>query len=52
MDASCPPSTGYAAYHAYAGPKELSVYPFNGHEGGEATHDTARLRFLDNAFSR
>ncbi len=51
-DESCPPSTGYAAYHAYAGPRELSVYPFNGHEGGEATQDAVRLRFLDEAFSR
>jgi cephalosporin-C deacetylase len=52
MDASCPPSTGYAAYGAYAGHMEMSVYAFNGHEGGEAAHDEARLRFLDNAFSR
>ena len=34
MDQTCPPSTVYAAYHAYAGPKELAVYPFNDHEGG------------------
>ena len=34
MDQICPPSTVYAAYHAYAGPKEIAVYPFNDHEGG------------------
>jgi cephalosporin-C deacetylase len=34
MDDIVPPSTAYAAYNAYAGPKELTVWPFNGHEGG------------------
>lgn len=50
MDASCPPSTGYAAFHAYAGPRQLEVYPFNGHEGGEAAQDAVRLRFLGDIF--
>ena len=27
MDQVCPPSTVYAAYHAYAGDKEIVVYP-------------------------
>ncbi|WP_125778249.1 acetylxylan esterase [Antribacter gilvus] len=40
MDAVCPPSTVYAAYNAWgerAGgvEKEIDVYPYNGHEGGE-----------------
>lgn len=52
MDASCPPSTVYAAYHRYAGPKRIEVYPFNGHEGGEAVQDAARLAFLDEVFAR
>lgn len=35
MDQTCPPSTVYAAYHAYAGSeKEVDVWPFNDHEGG------------------
>ena len=38
MDEICPPSTVYAAFNAYAGPKELAVYPYNDHEGGEAFH--------------
>ena len=38
MDTTCPPSTVYAAYHHYAGPRQLEVYPFNGHEGGESFH--------------
>ncbi|HLI61173.1 MAG TPA: alpha/beta fold hydrolase [Solirubrobacteraceae bacterium] len=38
MDEVCPPSTVYAAYNAYEGPKEIAVYPYNDHEGGEAFH--------------
>lgn len=34
MDSICPPSTVFAAYHAYAGEKEIAVYEFNDHEGG------------------
>lgn len=43
MDQICPPSTCIAAYHAYAGPKELAVYPFNGHEGGGEFHRARQL---------
>jgi cephalosporin-C deacetylase len=50
MDPTCPPSTVYGAFHAYAGSKRMSVYPFNGHEGGEAVHDRVRLRFLAEVF--
>ena len=32
MDQIRPPSTVFAAYNHYAGPKEIEVYPFNGHE--------------------
>uniref|UniRef100_UPI0039895535 acetylxylan esterase n=1 Tax=Conyzicola sp. TaxID=1969404 RepID=UPI0039895535 len=34
-DATCPPSTVFGAYNAYAGPKQMSVWEFNGHEGGD-----------------
>ena len=34
MDDICPPSTVYAAFNAYGGPKEIREYPFNDHEGG------------------
>ncbi|KQT97657.1 acetylxylan esterase [Sanguibacter sp. Leaf3] len=34
MDAVCPPSTVYAAYNRYAGPKQMQVFEYNGHEGG------------------
>jgi cephalosporin-C deacetylase len=46
MDQICPPSTVYAAYNHYAGPKQIRVYPYNGHEGGEGDHLVERLRFL------
>jgi cephalosporin-C deacetylase len=45
-DAVCPPSTVFAAYHHYAGPKRIAVYPFDGHEGGGAHHVREQLAFL------
>ena len=36
MDTVCPPTTVQAAYSTYAGPKEIEVHEYNGHEGGEA----------------
>jgi cephalosporin-C deacetylase len=36
MDATCPPSTIYAAYNHYAADKSISVYQFNGHDSGGA----------------
>jgi cephalosporin-C deacetylase len=44
-DEITPPSTVFAAYHRYAGPKDIAVYPFNGHEGNGA-HRHAQLDFL------
>lgn len=50
MDQTCPPSTVFAAYHAYGGsshvPKEIAVYEFNDHEGGEAFQQRRQLRWL------
>jgi cephalosporin-C deacetylase len=46
MDEICPPSTVYAAFNNYRGPKEIVEYPFNDHEGGEAFHDAAMIRWL------
>ena len=34
MDTICPPTSVYAAFNAYRGPKELAVYTYNDHEGG------------------
>jgi cephalosporin-C deacetylase len=46
MDRVCPPSTVYAAYNAYAGPKAMRSYSFNGHEGGGAVQQAEQLRWL------
>jgi cephalosporin-C deacetylase len=46
-DQITPPSTVFAAYNAYAGPKEIRVWPYNGHDAGEHQHLQEQLRFLD-----
>ncbi|MEZ0110774.1 cephalosporin-C deacetylase [Catenulispora sp. EB89] len=45
MDDICPPSTVFASFNHYAGPKEIEVYPYNGHEGGGAHHVARALEF-------
>ncbi len=50
MDEICPPSTVFAAYNGYGGPKEILEYSFNDHEGGEGFHDVAKLRWLAERF--
>jgi cephalosporin-C deacetylase len=49
MDNTCPPSTVYAAYNAYAGPKQIVSYMFNDHEGGGAFQDREQVAFLRTA---
>lgn len=45
-DTITPPSTVYAAYNHYrGGTKSISVYPYNGHEGGGADHIEEQFRF-------
>lgn len=46
LDPVCPPSTVYAAYNRYAGPKRIEVYAHNEHEGGQAYQWHAQARFL------
>lgn len=50
-DTVCPPSTVFAAFHAYAGEKDIRVYPFNEHEGGGAHHVREELAFLREVLS-
>jgi len=52
MDETCPPSTVFAAYNAYAGPKEIAVYEYNDHEGGEALQRTRQLAWLNDGIGR
>jgi cephalosporin-C deacetylase len=46
MDDICPPSTVYAAYNHYAGPKEIAVYSYNNHEGGGPFQLRKQAQFL------
>ena len=45
LDATCPPSTIYAAYNHLQGEKEMRVYTYNDHEGGGSfqTHEKMKL---------
>ncbi len=46
MDVTVPPSTVFAAYNVYRGPKDIAVWRFNGHEGGGTDDDLANAAFL------
>ena len=45
-DTVCSPSTVFAAYNNYIGPKEITVYPYNNHEGGGLAHRESQVEFL------
>ncbi|PKQ25843.1 MAG: acetylxylan esterase [Actinobacteria bacterium HGW-Actinobacteria-4] len=49
MDETCPPSTTFAAYNHYGAgatvSKQIEVYPFNGHEGGQGHHGRRQWEF-------
>lgn len=50
MDDVCPPSTVFASFNAYGGAsaaeKEIEVYRFNNHEGGQEHHWIRQLQYL------
>lgn len=46
MDKACPPSTVFAAYNHYAGDKDICVWKYNDHEGGEAFQVREKIKFL------
>ena len=50
-DEICPPSTCFTAYNRYAGPKDVRVYEFNGHEGGAEHHRAEQLAWVRSLFS-
>ncbi|GAA5137586.1 acetylxylan esterase [Pseudonocardia adelaidensis] len=57
MDLICPPSTVYAAFNNYGAnqhraDKEIEVYRFNDHEGGESYQRQAQIRWLDKLLGR
>jgi cephalosporin-C deacetylase len=51
MDEICPPSTVFAAFNHYAGPKQVKVYPYNHHEGGETFQNIEKIRFFADLWS-
>ncbi|WP_090596144.1 acetylxylan esterase [Auraticoccus monumenti] len=47
LDTTCPPSTVFGAYAGWgAEDKQIKVYPFNNHEGGEGYHQRRQLSWL------
>jgi len=46
MDQTCPPSTVFAAYNHYRGPKEIRVWEYNDHDGAGPQQNIEQLAFL------
>ncbi|MGW4027644.1 acetylxylan esterase [Streptomyces sp. NPDC005009] len=46
MDPVCPPSTVYAAYNRYAGPKDIRVWHYGDHGGGYGSSSRDHLHWL------
>jgi cephalosporin-C deacetylase len=46
MDLICPPSTVFAAYNHFAGPKDIRTYRYNEHEGGGNYQTVEKVKFL------
>jgi cephalosporin-C deacetylase len=51
MDDVCPPSTVFASFNHYAGPKQIRVWPYNQHEGGETFQTREELIWLRKLFT-
>jgi cephalosporin-C deacetylase len=58
-DTVCPPRTVFAAYNHYGGGRrpepghrQIRVYPFNHHEGGDAVHVQHQMRWLRERLGR
>ncbi|WP_346016294.1 acetylxylan esterase [Cellulomonas endometrii] len=51
MDVVCPPSTVFAAANRYAGPSDVQVFTYNGHEGGGLTDLPRKIEVLHTAFT-
>ena len=50
MDTICPPSTVFAAYNHYAAQKDIRIWEFNNHEGGEIFQTIEKLNFVNERF--
>lgn len=51
MDQICPPSTVFASFNHYVGPKEIRVWPYNHHEGGGTFQVGEKLQYLARLWS-
>jgi cephalosporin-C deacetylase len=52
MDLICPPSTVFAAYNHFAGPKQIRIYQYNNHEGGGNYQTVEKVKFLNEIWPR
>ncbi|WP_327008466.1 acetylxylan esterase [Dactylosporangium sp. NBC_01737] len=52
MDLTCPPSTVFAAYNALGGPKELELYEWDGHDGGQGHFSARCVTFANTLLGR
>jgi len=48
MDEICPPRTVFAAYNHFGGKKDMRVWPYNHHEGGQSMQEIEKLKFIKN----
>lgn len=51
MDQICPPSTVFAAYNHYAASKQIRIWQYNNHEGGETFQSVEKIKFLRGMWS-
>jgi cephalosporin-C deacetylase len=51
MDKTCPPSTVFGAYNHYTGMKQIKIWPYNYHEGGETFQSLEKINFLAQLWS-
>lgn len=48
-DTTCPAKLFFASYNRIQSPKDIIIYPFNGHEGGHKVHTHLKLKFVMNS---
>lgn len=46
MDDICPPRTVFAAYNHFGGEKEIRVWPYNRHEGGQSAQVMEKVQWM------
>ncbi len=46
MDEICPPSTVFAAYNHFTGPKDICIYTYNHHDGGGVFQELKKIKFI------